>query len=92
MKKKISYIIGLLVLLFGVGTYAFAQNNIADKISAVTSAPPAQTEPVTKDAPDSAQSDSQAVQQVSIESVSPLVIVSNPNTYLNKKAKVKEIG
>ncbi len=88
MNKKISYILGLMVLVFGVGAYAFAGDGVMDRISAVTSAPPAQTEPVTKDAP--AQNQEQVQQQpVQYHCINPLIIVKSPNNFLNKKVCMK---
>ena len=87
MNKKISYILGLLVLVFGVGAYAFTDDTVLDRISAVTSSPPAQTEPVTKDAP--VVQPQQTVAPVKIETVNPLAVVKNPNGYLNKKVNIQ---
>lgn len=85
MNKKISYILGLLVLVVGVGAYA--GDTVLDRISAVTSSPPAQTEPVTKDAP--SVQPTAVTQPLKIETVNPLAVVKNPHGYLNKKINIQ---
>ncbi len=85
MNKKISYILGLLVIIAGVGTNVFAGNTVAEKISAVTSAPPAQTEPVTKDQVQQPQVTPAATVPVQIHYTNPIVIVNKPSAFLNKK-------
>ena len=87
MNKKISYILGLFVLILGIGTNVFAGNTIADRISAVTSAPPAQTEPVTKEMPQPQPVDKGVATQIpaQVHYTNPLMIVRKPAAFLNKK-------
>ena len=85
--KKISYILGVLLLVAGIGVSVSIGAPVADKISAVTSAPPAQTEPVTKDT-ETKTTEQKAQVQVPPSAVNPIAVVKNPNAYLNKKIQI----
>lgn len=80
MNKK-GYILTIIFSIVGLGCYAGVQN--IDKISAVTSAPPAQTKPVTE-TPAQDKMQDKAVQPV-IRYTNTLNVVKNPNGYLNKR-------
>lgn len=90
MNKKISYILGLLVLVAGIGYGAnsVAGNTVLDKISAVTSAPPAQTEPVTKEPVKPQTQEAQKEIAIPVSNVNPIAVVQKPNAYLNKKVHI----
>ena len=82
MKKQIKYIVGLLVLVLGVGIGTNALSSDI-KISAVTSAPPAQTAPVTKDV--TTETNKTVTQQTPhYNTVNPVSVVQKPSAYLNK--------
>ena len=83
MNKK-GYIIAVLFSVIGLGCYAGVQNIDSSVISAVTSAPPAQTKPVTETQPDTKSAD-KAAQPVQIKYTNTLSVVKNPNGYLNKR-------
>ncbi len=96
MRKRITYILGLLVLVAGVG---FAANNYVSAnqspapavISAVTSNPPAQTKPVTADTPtvqEKAKTTATPAQTANVNFVDPVAVVKNPSAYLNRKIHV----
>ena len=88
--KKINYIIGLVVLLAGIsaGAGVIGNNGFTDKVSAVTSAPPAQTEPVTKDTEASNSPEQQNHTIVPVSAVNPLDVVKRPSVYLNRKVQM----
>ncbi len=84
MKKKITYILALLLSVAGLGVCANVQHTDTSLLSAVTSAPPAQTKPVTDIQPNKEVKTVQS-KQVTIDYVDPIIVVKNPNFYLNKR-------
>lgn len=86
--KKISYILGLLVLFIGIGFGMNAQATNNDCLSAVTSAPPAQTEPVTKEPVQDKDSAVQNGTKVPPSTVNPVSVAKHPNLYFNKKIQI----
>ena len=82
MKKKFSYIFVLALTVLGLGCWASVNTDLT-KISAVTSAPPAQTKPVTESAqPKTSEKD---VVQSPVQYTNTLNVVKNPGRYLNKR-------
>ena len=71
----------------GINISVSAGNLCLNKVSAVTSAPPAQTEPVTKDT-DNKASNTQSQLQIPISPVNPVAVVKNPGAYLHKKVQI----
>lgn len=89
MNKKISYILVLLVSVVSIGicAKAFVPENI---LSAVTSAPPAQTEPVTTEPKDALKLEQKVSDSIrtGVNYTDPLIIVGNPEGFLNKQIHV----
>lgn len=91
MNKKVKYILVLLVSVVSIGicAKAFVPEHL-NKISAVTSAPPAQTNPVTTDSKDAIKLEQKVADSIktTINYTDPLVIVGNPNEFLNRQVHV----
>lgn len=86
MKRKLSYILAILVTVAGLG--CFASSQISDnKFSAVPTAPPAQTKPVTETPAEAkpAAAVNNTVTPVKIRLVNPLMVVKAPTMFLNKR-------
>ena len=83
MNKNIKYILAGFLLIVGLGCYAGANSVGVNKISAVTSAPPAQTKPVTEVPAQQVSVEKQAT--TTVHYTNTLRIVQNPNAYLNKR-------
>lgn len=87
MNKKISYIFVFLVTIIGLGCFA-GVNGVngtnTSVISAVTSAPPAQTKPVTETPVQPAVAEPKEVQPT-VHYINTLNVVKHPNAYLNKR-------
>jgi hypothetical protein len=84
MNNRINRLLGIMVVLFGVGYGAVAFSGNAPQIAAVTSAPPAQTAPVTQDPPQAKQNTPERAAATVQNAVNPLSIVRKPSAYLNK--------
>lgn len=80
MNKKISYISALFIILLGLGVWANSDNV---KYTAVPTAPPAQTAPVTQDN-SSAQTKNSTNKKPVLNTTNPLAVVQKPSLYLNK--------
>ena len=87
MKKRINYILGLFILIAGLGLGAASYSNGTAELSAVTSAPPAQTAPVTQE-PQTVKQQNTQKSSVQQNTTNPLSIVNKPNAYLNKHVTV----
>jgi len=86
MKKRVIYtLLALIVSVAGLGCFAQVRENM---ISAVTSAPPAQTKPVTEEPKQDNANEQAAKAAEPVHSVNPLSVVKNPNAYLNKRINV----
>lgn len=87
--KKISYIITFVVLFTGISVGANILNTGSDiRISAVTSAPPTQTEPVTKESEQNTNADTKSQSIVPVSSVDPISVIKRPSAYINKKIQI----
>ncbi|MCR5265031.1 MAG: hypothetical protein K6E29_00375 [Cyanobacteria bacterium RUI128] len=80
MNKKLSYILVVILTVAGLGCFA----GVNSRISAVTSAPPAQTKPVTETPAQDKPAEKVAVQP-QIRYTNTLNVVKNPNGYMNKR-------
>lgn len=89
MNKKISYILVLFTAIISMGVCAKAFVP-TDKLSAVTTAPPAQTKPVmeTPSSEQEHQGKAPAGQVYQVRLVDPLAVVKHPANYLNKRINV----
>ena len=89
MNKRINYIIVSLIAIVSIGicAKAFVPENL---ISAITSAPPAQTKPATTEQKEAIKLDQNdtTVPRQNIRYTDPLVIVGNPSLFLNKHINV----
>lgn len=85
MKRKLSYILAILVTVAGLG--CFASSQVADnKFSAVPTAPPAQTKPVTETPAEvKPAAEAHSTTPVKIHLVNPLMVVKAPSMFLNKR-------
>ena len=83
MKRKLSYILAILVTVAGLG--CFASSQVADnKFSAVPTAPPAQTKPVTETPAEvKPATETHSATPVKIHLVNPLMVVKAPAMFLN---------
>lgn len=85
MRKRINYIIIFLVTVMGFGVCASEYKNHS-LLSAVTSAPPSKTKPVT--AVEQQETKSEKPNIILSGCTNPISVVNNPNSYLNKKITV----
>lgn len=94
MNKKISYILLVLIMVigFGIGANAMSEKgSIANKFTAVPTAPPTQTRPRTEQMTPQNSSSAQysgANSQQSTNYVDPVHVVKYPSFYLNKHIDV----
>lgn len=86
MKKHINIVIIFLITLMGFGVCATEYNNTSI-ISAVTSAPPSKTKPITTvEQQQNVQSETKSTQLSGL--TNPVNVVNNPSAYLNKRITV----
>ncbi len=87
MRKKINLVIIFLMTIIGFGVCATEYNGNTSVISAVTSAPPSKTKPVTTTEQQQESVKSETSTQFS-GLTNPLSVVNNPASYLNKKVTI----
>ena len=92
MNKRIKYILGVMVTCIGLGVFvgnlvSAEQIGSGSLLSAVTTNPPAQTQPVTN--PVTLQKTPTVESQESANYIDPVSVVECPTNYLNKRINVE---